>query len=229
MPFDSEVISAVDGAQLAPQALRSAYARRLFWPRYPFPLCAAEVGAFLSHRAAWRRIVEQDLDFGFIFEDDASVCQDAVKQSLEHLLENRDQWEYALLPAEKMGEFAMLTPRPQGVSLKTPHSPPLRAIGQVVSRKAATRLLACSEPFDRPIDTFVQMTWLTKVPVMVLSPSGVRDVSAATGGTTIARKRLGAHQRIHHEFARPAYRLMIFARYRLSSLVTRSMAKRDRL
>ena len=97
-----------------------------------------------------------------------------------------------------------------------PDAPPLRAIGQIVSRAAAERLLDRTLPFDRPVDTFLQMTWVTGQPVLVASPSPVRDVSRETGGTTVQRRSMGLAERIHHEAMRPIYRAQVLARYRRS-------------
>ena len=73
MVVESDVLGAIDGARLTPQEVDQAYARRRFRPNYPFPLTRTEVGVFLSHRLAWRRIVDDALDFAFIFEDDAEI------------------------------------------------------------------------------------------------------------------------------------------------------------
>ncbi len=73
MAIESEVLAAVDGARLTQQEVDQAYARRRFRPTYPFPLTRTEVGVFLSHRLAWRRILDDALDFAFIFEDDAEI------------------------------------------------------------------------------------------------------------------------------------------------------------
>jgi GR25 family glycosyltransferase involved in LPS biosynthesis len=97
--------------------------------------------------------------------------------------------------------------------LLRPPSPPLRAIGQAVSREAAERLLAVTEPFDRPIDTFLQMNWVTGVTLLAVTPTPIRDVSRETGGTTVQRKRLGLFARLHHEIMRPVYRAEVRKRY----------------
>ena len=73
LPVESEVVAAVDGAGLSQQEVHQVYGRRRFRPTYPFPLTRTEVGVFLSHRLAWRRIVDDSLDFAFIFEDDAEI------------------------------------------------------------------------------------------------------------------------------------------------------------
>ena len=93
-------------------------------------------------------------------------------------------------------------------------TPPLRAIAQIVSGSAAKRLLERTLPFDRPVDTFLQMTWVTGQPLLVASPSPVDDVSLETGGSTVQRKSMGLAERIHHEAMRPIYRAQVLARYR---------------
>ena len=98
----------------------------------------------------------------------------------------------------------------------------LRAIGQIVSRAAAVRLLERTLPFDRPVDTFLQMTWITGQPVLVAAPSPVRDVSRETGGTTVQRRSMGLAERIHHEAMRPIYRAQVLARYRRHMMRTPS-------
>jgi glycosyl transferase family 25 len=95
-----------------------------------------------------------------------------------------------------------------------PDTPPLRAIAQIVSLDAAKRLLDRTLPFDRPIDTLMQMTWVTGQPVLVASPSPVRDVSRETGGSTVQRKSMSLAERLRHEAMRPIYRARVLARYR---------------
>ena len=60
----------------------------------------------------------------------------------------------------------------------------------------------------------MQMTWITGQPVLVASPSPVRDVSRETGGSTVQRKSMGLAERLHHEAMRPIYRAQVLACYR---------------
>ncbi len=214
LPIASEVIAAIDGARLPPQDLDRAYARRRFRPHYPFPLTATEIGAFLSHRAAWRRIVDEDLDFALVFEDDAQIDPALCSSLIALAADERAKWDYVLLPAAGLAPNGTPVARGHGLALLRPHAPPLRAIGQIVSRAAAERLLDRTLPFDRPVDTLLQMTWVTGQPMLVASPSPVRDVSRETGGTTVQRKSLGLVGRLHHEAMRPIYRAQVLARYR---------------
>jgi glycosyl transferase family 25 len=118
-----------------------------------------------------------------------------------------------LLPAKPIRSGAAVARR-GALALLRPDAPPLRAIGQIVSRAAAERLLDRTLPFDRPVDTFLQMTWVTGQPLLVASPSPVSDVSLETGGTTVQRKSLGFAERLRHEALRPIYRAQVLSYYR---------------
>ena len=213
LPIESEIFAAVDGARLSQAEIDKAYARLRFRPRYPFALTASEVGVFLSHRAIWRRIVDEKPEFGVVFEDDAEIDAGLFAGLIEFVAAERAAWDYVLMPATAIRGGTAVARR-GGLALLRPDAPPLRAIGQIVSRAAAERLLAATLPFDRPVDTFLQMTWVTGQPVLVAAPSPVSDVSRETGGTTVQRRSMGLAERIHHEAMRPIYRAQVLARYR---------------
>jgi glycosyl transferase, family 25 len=213
MAIESEVLAAVDGARLSQQEVDQAYARRRFRPTYPFPLTRTEVGVFLSHRLAWRRILDDALDFAFIFEDDAEIDPPAFAALVEFVTLERPAWDYVLLPAQPIRNGTPVASR-GGLTLMRPDAPPLRAIAQIVSFAAAKRLLDRTLPFDRPVDTMLQMTWLTGQPLLVASPSPIRDVSRETGGSTVQSKSMSLVERFRHEAMRPIYRAQVLARYR---------------
>jgi glycosyl transferase, family 25 len=213
LPIASEVLAAVDGAGLSPQEVAESYAPRRFRPRYPFALTMTEVGVFLSHRLAWRRIVDDGLDFAFIFEDDAEIDPAPFAALTDFLSAERAAWDYVLLPAKPIRSGTPVASR-GGFTLLRPDAPPLRAIAQAVSRDAARRLLDRTLPFDRPVDTLMQMAWVTGQPALVASPSPVRDVSLKSGGSTVQRKSMSFAERLRHEALRPIYRAQVLARYR---------------
>ncbi len=212
LPFASEVITATDGAMLTDFEIGAAYSRQLYRPRYSFSLSRAEIGVFLSHRAAWRQVVAQSLDYAVIFEDDAEIVAPDFAEACAFMQENRNDWEYVLAPASR-NKIAgtVLTSKKHGGALIRPNNPPLRAIAQFVSAEAARKLLAATERFDRPIDTFLQMGWVTGVELLALTTSGVHDSSSFLGGSTIQRKRMSFVERLHHEIARPFYRAQVRA------------------
>ena len=211
LPFASEIVAATDGALLTQEAVDAVYSRQLRRPRFSFALNRAEIGAFLSHRAAWTRIVEQRLDYALVFEDDAAIDAEAFAKTCAFARETRPLWDYALAPAPQTRIVGTLVVEKDGLALIRPKNPPLRAIAQFVSREAALKLLAATEKFDRPIDTFLQMSWVTGVELLALKPSGIREMSAALGGSTIQRKSMGLGEKLRHEIARPIYRAQVRA------------------
>jgi glycosyl transferase, family 25 len=214
LPIESEILPAVDGQLLSPEAVSAAYVRASHPPRYPFGLAPTEIGAFLSHRAAWRRILAEGLDFGVVLEDDAAIDRALFRSLLDFAMAERSHWEYMLMPAAGSRPAGEVLAERGVFSLTLPRSPPLRAIGQLVSAAAAERLLAVTAPFDRPVDTFLQMAWISGVALMVAAPSPIRDVSPDTGGTTVQRRRMGLADRLRHEVMRPVYRSQVLALYR---------------
>ena len=157
--------------------------------------------------------MDDALDFAFIFEDDAEIDPAAFAALVEFVTLERPAWDYVLLPAQPIRNGTPVASR-GGLALLRPDAPPLRAIAQIVSLAAAKRLLDRTLPFDRPIDTLMQMTWVTGQPVLVASPSPVRDVSRETGGSTVQRKSMSLAERLRHEAMRPIYRAQVLARYR---------------
>ncbi|MBV8105697.1 MAG: glycosyltransferase family 25 protein [Hyphomicrobiales bacterium] len=222
LPVVSEILPAIDGALLEAHEVQAAYVRERYRPRYPFALGANEIGVFLSHRAAWARIVDERLDFAVVLEDDAALDPALFSALVELALGERRKWDYALMPAAGLEPKGSVVAQQGESRLVRPYTPPLRAIAQFVSRAAAERLLAVTAPFDRPVDTFLQMNWVTGVTLMAALPTPIRDVSRSTGGTTVQRKRLSLAERLHREIMRPVYRAQVLALYRREALKARS-------
>jgi glycosyl transferase, family 25 len=79
---------------------------------------------------------------------------------------------------------------------------------QVVGRAAAKRLLATSEQIDRPVDTFLQMHWVTGQPVHTLLPNGLSEIAGQIGGSTIQQKTRTS-QKLMREIKRAWYRTQV--------------------
>jgi len=203
-PMPAEIMAAVDGQALSEAEVHAVYARQIHAPRFYLALNRAEIGAFLSHRAAWARIVEDDLDFGVVFEDDAQIDPVAFARACAFARASRAQWDYALAPAMNNRAGAG-----QRVTLNHPSAPPLRALAQFVSNAAARRLLAVTERFDRPVDTFLQMSWVTGVELLTFTPSGVYEMSGELGGSTIQHASKTAQEKLWREVSRPIYRAQV--------------------
>src|SRR5690606_24249437 len=96
----------------------------------------------------------------------------------------------------------------EGLQLYRPKVVGLGTLAQIVTRGAAKQLLASSEQFDRPVDSFLQLTWIHGADVLSVWPSRVSEVSQDLGGSTIHRKPVG-FEKLRREILRPLYRLAV--------------------
>ncbi|MDU8945089.1 glycosyltransferase family 25 protein [Ovoidimarina sediminis] len=202
LPVPGEVLPAVD-ARAAPAGEMARHAPGApLDPAYPFPLSDTEVAVFLSHRRAWGEIVSRGLPAALVLEDDVALDLALFPQALA-LARGR---EYAVvrLP-QKDRERGETLAEAAGARLIRPVEVALGMQAQLVGRGAAARLLAASETFDRPVDVFLQMTWVHGADVLSVWPTGVRDISASLGGSTL-KKRKGLGARLSAELGRARFR-----------------------
>ena len=80
---------------------------------------------------------------------------------------------------------------------------------QIVGREAARLLLAASEEFDRPVDSFVQMQWLHGARMLSARPIVIRELGGELGGSVIHPRRRSLVDRLVHELQRPFIRLAV--------------------
>lgn len=202
-----QVFDAVDGKAMPEADLVACYSEvALHKPPYPFRLGVGEIACFLSHRAIWRRMVDDGIDFALILEDDVEMDAAQVGRVLDFVVGWLDSNVYVELQTRPLTAGEVLA-EASGVRIIRPHLPPLRTSAQIVGRGAAMRLLAASERFDRPIDCLLQLVVVTGQDVLCASPSGVRDASSAVGGSVAqGGERRGLGERLLREWRRFRYR-----------------------
>lgn len=205
LPVSTEVIDAVDNKNLSEQEIARAYHRHLHKPSYPFTLSRNEIACFLSHRKAWQAIVDQQLDAGFILEDDVALTADfaACFATAQTMLQQKpDCFIRFPFRDREEGELVLIQ---DNVKVLRPRHIGLGMVAQIVSREAALKLLQITQQFDRPVDTFAQMNWITNVDMLTLQPGGVAEISRDLGGSTIKNKK-GLFDKLSREILRPLYR-----------------------
>ncbi|WP_375174327.1 glycosyltransferase family 25 protein [Pseudooceanicola sp.] len=180
----AEVLSAVDGRVMSEAERAAVCVPVLHQPAYPFPPKPGEVGCFLSHRKAWERIVASDDEAALIVEDDI-VPAEGFEAALALALENAAPNRLIRFPLRDREEPEEVLASSGDVRLHRPRVVGLTTGMQLVGREAAARFLELTGQFDRPVDTFLQMRWLTGVETLTLSPAPVRSAVAETGGSTI--------------------------------------------
>lgn len=206
-PYPAEIVDAVDGWALTEADIEKMYSRpSLYRPPYPFVLRKTEMGVFQSHRNAWKLILEKGLSGALILEDDVAFdpnFQKAIAFGEKYL----EKYGYIQFQVRQIKDQNIVEQEGQ-FGIVDPTVTPVRLSAQLVSADAAEQLLKCTECFDRPIDTFMQMHWETKVKPVCIVPSGVFDRAKETGGSTISEK-IPFRDRVSREFKRAWYRYLI--------------------
>lgn len=204
-PVPAVIVDAVDGSALTDAEIDAVYRPEgLLSPRYPFTVGRGEIGCFLSHRKAWQAIVDGGMDAGLVFEDDVILDRPVFARAFAAAsgwMTVADWIEFQTRPmtGPVRGEV-------DGCRIVEPVVPPVRLSAQLIGREAAQRMLSVSERFDRPVDGVVQLLGVTRQPILCVEPSGVRDDSAAAGGTTIQGKGGDIFAKLAKSVKRASYR-----------------------
>jgi GR25 family glycosyltransferase involved in LPS biosynthesis len=211
LPLSTEVLDATDSANLSAEAL-NCYQLRQVKPYYPFVLNKGEIACFISHRRAWQRIVDKQLKGAFVCEDDI-VINPAQLQSSVALVQ---QQNFTVV------RFPDITRRPKKAietvassSDKTIAMQRTAAIGlgmqlTYVSREAAEQLLAVTEVFDRPIDTYLQLISVHQVDILTCNGVKVEDISSILGGSEVGAKKKNTFlTKVSKEILRPIYKWQV--------------------
>lgn len=206
-----ELFEAVNGRDPAQISKVKWHNGGLHAPRYPFPLRPAEIGVFQSHRRIWQKMVDEEIDLALITEDDLQIDPVLFPKALEMLKRHATPDHYIRLPVKQRETPAKVLEEQHGLQLILPRVIGLQCICQVVGRRAAARLLQATQEIDRPVDTFLQMHWITQQPVHALLGTGNREVAAEIGGSTIQQKT-PKKGKLAREFKRAFYRAQIFSR-----------------
>ncbi|MCX7387629.1 MAG: glycosyl transferase [Planctomycetota bacterium] len=211
-PFECEPLNAVDGVAMTEGDVTQIYQRQIFSPRYPHALRRGEIGCFLSHRKAWQEIVDRGLEAAVILEDDVSFNPDDLRQALNFLRDYVQPNDYIQFQVREIeNSFPPLAQAGQH-SIVQPCPVILRTTAQLVTREAASRLLEVTRCIDRPVDTFLQMTWITGVPVKMLLPRVIQEISQNLGGSTLGGRKKPWMEKFTREILRPIYRTQIWYR-----------------
>jgi len=209
----AEVIDAVDGETLAAETIQSVYHRSLHKPHYPFELRIAEIACFLSHRKCWQAIVDRNLDAALILEDDVELDESVFFPALELAVQNYSPDKYVRFPQKQREDAASTLATTPTHRMIIPKVTNVGMQGQLVGKGAAKTLLEKTRKFDRPVDTLLQMTWLTEVSMTSIYPSGITERSAQLGGSCIG-KRKSWKEIVKREILRPLYRRKLASRAR---------------
>lgn len=207
LSLPGEVMQAVDSKNLTPAEIAHYYQRHLHKPAYPFKLSGNEIACFLSHRKCWQAIIDQNLDAALILEDDTKLNVE-FNDRLREITEILKLGDFIRLPFRSNKEFGTTVTKTQNMTLIQPKPIGLGMVAQIVTQDAAHQLLRVTQKFDRPVDTTLQMSWITGLHPLSAYPVLISEHSANLGGSTIQHNKSFKNKLIR-ELLRPAYRWQI--------------------
>lgn len=207
LSMPTEIVDAVDASNLSDADVQRVYKSSLHSPGYPFGLSIQEIACFLSHRKVWQAIIDQNLLAGLVLEDDVALTPDFARvfATVEQYITPNNFIRFPVRPKKEKGLELLVV---DGVRILKAMPVGLGMHAQLIGQAAAKQLLAVTQMFDRPVDTTLQMNWVTTLSPLVVVPGGVAENSAQLGGSTIQRKRPFL-EKIKREISRPIYRLRV--------------------
>lgn len=172
-----ERVPAVDGNAIPPAEWRDFSARKfaLFHGRRPM---GAEYGCYMSHIRALEQVVERDLPYAVILEDDASFLPDTTER-LASLIESGFHFDVVKLFNHRVKGFISKHKTAAGDDVgRCVHGPMCSSMGYLVTSNGARRLLRSLKPMFLPYDIALERGWdggaeiyLTRNPI--IQPSGI--------------------------------------------------------
>jgi len=181
---------------------------------YFIPLKKAEVACYLSHVAALKQFVANELfTHAVVLEDDVEFLEgmetsvldiarkiDPTSAQVVKLYSKRPIWCRQALTAG-------------AVTLGVPVRVPLGFQGQLWTRSAALEFIEHARGFYQPVDVDLQFKWLFGFKVWLVQPSIIRELSAEVGGSTISpHKKPLNWAKMKLEIMRPWFRLKLLIR-----------------
>ena len=190
-----ERLDAVNGWALPEDEIARVYDQNGNRTRARHDLVPAEIGCYLSHIGAWRRIAEGEAEGGFIFEDDFEA-DDTLRDVLSAITgDNGADWDMVkLFTFDTEAKCVAERDLRSGLRLVVPYRVPTCLIGYGLTRDAARRLLDRAIPFCRPVDEDQKYFWETGLRVALVLPTPIKVGDQQTSTGTIGDARRAATQ-----------------------------------
>lgn len=175
--IDFERIDAVDGRLLTPEQIEQVSPSALAKTSYHRQLGLGEIGCALSHKKAWQQIIDQQLDFAIVLEDDIKLA-DNFNQVLDLFINlPKSAWDFVkLYPLTRSSQRNIR----QCYSYKehefvTYHKFPLGLQAQVISYQGAVKMVENMPYILQPVDGAFKAWWELDITPFGLMPYCVKN------------------------------------------------------
>lgn len=153
MGIAMERFPAIYGKSLTLQQVEDCYDTDLNRTKFRRPLSPGEIGCYLSHRALWQKMVNENIEVAIVLEDDIEVeagFPDVIQQ-----LRRLQGWDMIKLSDDRDGKGDQALPLDDTYRLVNFHKVPNCTTGYAISLSGAKKLLT-RQKFYRPVDVDLQ-------------------------------------------------------------------------
>ncbi|MDX3774630.1 glycosyltransferase family 25 protein [Chromatiaceae bacterium AAb-1] len=187
LDLSAERFSGVYGKNLSAEQVDACYDRTLNKSKFRRPLSPGEIGCYLSHRALWQKMVDDNIPVAVILEDDIEISAGFV-QALQQL-SRLSNWDMIKISDDRNGQGEQRLKLDDTYTLVNFRKVPNCTTAYAITLQGAKKLLS-RKKFFRPVDVDLQFypeldfTVYSILPYVVRSsPRFVSEINAMSGGT----------------------------------------------
>jgi glycosyl transferase family 25 len=226
LPFSVTRISAQDGFLLSEEMQHasvdtSAY-KRFYGGKFPGP---GTIGCYLSHRMAWKHMVDGKISWMVIFEDDVTFCP-YVLSSILHKILTQYAEDIDICSLALRGYGLPLTIRPLPHHRVCVYGRDIYCAGAyVLNLKAATAFLKDSLPMAFQIDDYYTQSWRWNLVFSGIEPRIVSHLDEAVSDIKLRGRR--QFRKMQYTWA--IFHQIMYGYYALVSIILREYYNTRRL
>lgn len=182
--YETEAVMDTELAQQYNSSLNEA--------QYYRSLTPSEITTYINHRQAWQRIVDDEIDFAIVLEDDVLLANSFtyVARTITQL---ESDWDIIKLAEPYQRVKSIGLERIGAATFVRYPTIPLGLCAYVISASAAQKMLDWSDSFFRPLDVDMQWYWQPSVKVRGLRPYPVQ-MSHRLGRLPVPAALMKKHQ-----------------------------------
>lgn len=197
-----ERLAAVDGSRLPPAERQAKLDEREFQRRRGMPSVPGELGCYLSHVEAMRRLLDSDATCALVLEDDVLPGQELMAV-VQALLSHPDRWDMVKLSAVHSGAPVRVLKLTGSHWLAVMFGSCRGSSAYLVNRFAAQRYHERLLPMSVQVDHVLDQGWRFGIKVrMVTPPPAQHDQTVAS---TIAQAPGTGSRKFHWSRRLPSY------------------------
>lgn len=187
--IEFERMNAVDGQTLANDEMEKYCAKP--FARYYKKLSKTEVACFLSHRQCWREIIDRNLPWAIILEDDMQVDR-SLSTFIQSIADIPFDWDCLKLMEHPIKRKEKMSQAFKDWQVVTYNKVPARTGAYVLSQSGAIKMLAANQKIVRPVDIEFQYWWEHNLRIYGVKPypvSVAKNTESTIDSASFRRKR----------------------------------------